>query len=118
MSGFRNRRARFACIIAGLRANEWKLSGMRILSFEAEPFYELPYRNAAPGGGVEIVRLPVLRAYVEGMPPEVEAILAVSDLQGLEQTPLPDHSARLAGEVLAEELATLAGRGAIPPADR
>ncbi|HZU99809.1 MAG TPA: hypothetical protein VFF73_24060 [Planctomycetota bacterium] len=63
---------------------------MRVLSVESEPLDELPAWNAAGHGEIEEVRLPILRASVDALPEELDAIVAAADLQALEpSTPRP-----------------------------
>ena len=56
---------------------------MRILTIDETPTHEWRYLNAAPRGGTEAGRLPLLRATVDALPPGLEAVIALSDLQGV-----------------------------------
>ncbi|GAB4189812.1 MAG: metallophosphoesterase [Roseiflexaceae bacterium] len=93
---------------------------MRIITVDERPFHELPYRTVAPGGGgVMRARLPILRGLVDTLPPDIDAIFAASDLQGVaDQRGDGEAAPRLMGEVLAEELAHMAALGFFPPLQR
>lgn len=92
---------------------------MRILDLDDQPFHDLPYRTAAPGGGIMRARLPLLRATVDTLPPDLDALFAAADLQGLaDQRSDGAVQTLLLGEVLAEELAGLAALGFAPPPQR
>ena len=102
---------------------------MRVLSVGTTAIHSVPFEDAARGGGVERKTLPILRAAVDGLPPGVEAILACSDLQGLEPStsgqragPRSARAAgaqpRLLGELVAAEVVDLARRAVVPPTDR
>jgi 3',5'-cyclic-AMP phosphodiesterase len=85
---------------------------MRVVSVDVNPFGEVRYLNAARGGGIEEVSLPLVRAWVSGLPLDVDAIVAAADLQGRESSATgPD---RLLGERLAEELVQLGKAGVLP----
>lgn len=86
---------------------------MRIVEIEREPFHVLEYLDAAPRGGTQLRELPLLRGRAEGLPPELDALLITSDLQGRARG--PDGALRLLGEALAEEYAALAGLELVPP---
>src|SRR5262245_22189259 len=87
---------------------------MRILQVSDRPIYELPYTNAASGGGVESRALPVLAGAVDALPHDLSALLIASDLQGV--APSAEHGGALAllGEVLAQELRQLEDLDLIP----
>jgi Icc-related predicted phosphoesterase len=89
---------------------------MRVLSVETEPFEELPAWNALGHGEIEEIRIPVLRASVDALPEEIDAIVAAADLQALE--PPAEGPQRLIGEGLAERLGELARRGDLSPPER
>jgi len=76
---------------------------------------EVHYLNAARGGGSTVGRLPIQRATLSfsgGSPaPELDAIIACSDLQGVVR-------GELLGIAVAEQLEELAMEGVIPPAPR
>ena len=92
---------------------------MRILDLDDRPFHDLPYRTAASGGGIMRARLPLLRASVDTLPPDLDALFAAADLQGLADQRLDGAvQTRLMGEVLADELAELAALGFAPPPQR
>ena len=93
---------------------------MKILNVGNEPFHALSYRTAASGGGIQHLIFPLLHATVDRLPSGCDALFVCSDLQGLADMSLPDGTSepRLVGEVLANELATLADQATIPPADK
>ncbi len=90
---------------------------MRVLSVEAEPFEELPAWNAAGHREIEEVRVPIVRASVEGLPGALDAIVAAADLQALEP-PSGSTPPRLLGEALAERLVDLARAGRVAAPER
>jgi calcineurin-like phosphoesterase family protein len=90
---------------------------LRLLQSDVAPFHELVYLNAAPRGGTEVRRLSFERARVDGLPAELDAIIATSDLQGISPDPTTRES-RLLGVAVAEELDDLAFDGVIPPTAR
>ena len=89
-------------------------SRMRILSLQSTPLHEWSYLSAAPRGGSEARQLPLLSATVDTLPSELEALIALSDLQGVAPSALDEGAAVLLGEVLADELAMLAEVGELP----
>ncbi|WP_224246385.1 metallophosphoesterase family protein [Hyalangium gracile] len=70
--------------------------------------------NAASRGGSEVATLPLLRATVDALPSDIEALIALSDLQGVAPHALHDGAATLLGEVLADELALMGETGDLP----
>lgn len=84
---------------------------MRITELDSQPIHSLRHLTAV-GAGVQEVALPFLRASVAGLPDNIDALLATSDLQGRA------FDGRLLGVAVAEELAHLADRGQVPPGDR
>ncbi|WP_255442801.1 metallophosphoesterase [Corallococcus sp. Z5C101001] len=91
---------------------------MRILTVDEKPLHEWWYLNAAPRGGTRAERLPLLCGWVDSLPPDVDAVIALSDLQGMAPHALRDGAAALLGEVLADELAMMGEAGDIPLASR
>lgn len=90
---------------------------IEIVEIDDAPLHELRYLNAARGGGTAVARLPFVRGRVRGLPDELEAIIATSDLQGV----VPDPHTRastLLGIAVAEQLEELAFDGALPPVAR
>ena len=83
---------------------------MQITSISEHPIHQIPYLTAAPGnkGVVERI-LPILLAEVDFLPPDLDAIIATSDLQGIDA-----QEGRLLGHLVAEELEILASHGKIP----
>jgi hypothetical protein len=88
---------------------------VRILQLSEQPIYELPYTNAASGGGVESRALPVLVGTIDALPGDLSGLLVASDLQGV--APSVDRGGALAllGEVLAQELPRMEDLDVIPP---
>lgn len=86
---------------------------MRVLEIDSEPFHALEYLDAAPRGGTQLRRLPLLRGRAEGLPAELDALLVASDLQG--RVRANDGELRLLGEGLAAEYALLAELDVVPP---
>ena len=87
---------------------------MRITAIDKHPFHTLRYRNVAPGQGVAVEELPFLRATVDGMPPDIDAIIATADLQGRGLQDQEDGPPLLLGELLSGELEVLSERGDLP----
>ncbi|MFP2931663.1 metallophosphoesterase [Pyxidicoccus sp. 3LG] len=87
---------------------------MRILTLDTVPTQTWPYQSAAPRGGAEICHFPLLSGTVDALPEEVEALLVLSDLQGVAPHALHDGAVALLGEVLAETLASLGEVGELP----
>ncbi|MBU8899790.1 hypothetical protein KRR26_29680 [Corallococcus sp. M34] len=56
-------------------------------------------------------RLPLLRGWVDALPPGVDALLATSDLQGMATSARRDGAAALLGEFLADEVAMQGAAG-------
>lgn len=80
--------------------------------------HSIPYEQAASAGSGEDVcdrELPVILGSLSGVKVGVSAIVLTGDLQGEVRTAAGARSRRLLGEALADELATVAARGAIPP---
>jgi hypothetical protein len=88
---------------------------MRVLEIDSEPFHVLEYLDAAPRGGTQLRRLPLLRGRAEGLPAELDALLVCADLQGRARS--GDGQLRLLGEALASEYAALAELELVPPPD-
>jgi Icc-related predicted phosphoesterase len=91
---------------------------MRILTIDTQPFHELTYQTAAPGGGVMTSRLPLLRGTVDALPAGLDALFAASDLQGLVAYRDDTRAPQLLGTALVDELAVLAEMASIPPLER
>lgn len=91
---------------------------MRIARLESEPFYEIPYQRARSGGGTESVTLPLLRGFVDVMPPNVDSIVVASDLQGVAPIQEMNGAVGLLGVALCEELLYLSEQGALPHPSR
>ncbi|MBK9035686.1 MAG: metallophosphoesterase [Myxococcales bacterium] len=89
---------------------------IEIVELEGEPVAGLPYLNAARGGGTERRTLVVERARVRGLPPDLDAVIATSDLQGIVIEP-HTRASILLGVATAELLAELAFDGVLPAAD-
>jgi Icc-related predicted phosphoesterase len=90
---------------------------VEIRSLLAQPVHEIRYVNAARRGGTETVRLPILRGVARGLPEELDALVATSDLQGI----VPDPQTRastLLGVAVAEVLEELGFKSVVPRAMR
>lgn len=87
---------------------------MRVVDIEAEPLHVLEYADAAPGGGTQPRTLPIVRGRVEGLPPQLDALLVASDLQGRAPLVSSGGAMHLLGEALAEEYAALAELDLVP----
>lgn len=84
---------------------------IRIATLDPDPLAELRYLNARSGGGTEVSRLVVLRAQVDALADELDAIACTSDLQGM-------ANGALLGVAVADLLGELAEQGVLPPAAR
>lgn len=88
---------------------------MKLLSLQ--PLARLRYLNAARRGGTEVCHLEFLLARVDALPPELDALVAAADLQGV--VPDPETSeAQLLGVAVVRTLEALADSGDIPALDR
>lgn len=90
------------------------LGRMRILTLDTVPTHTWPYQSAAPRGGSEVRHFPLLRGTVDALPEGLEALLVLSDLQGVAPHALHDGAVALLGEVLADTLASLGELGELP----
>ncbi|KAF3883971.1 MULTISPECIES: metallophosphoesterase family protein [Nostocales] len=83
---------------------------MQILSISDQVIHHIPFITHSPNGvGVVNKALPVLLAHVDSLPDGLEAIVATSDLQGIDR-----ENQRLLGHLVSEELDKLADLGRIP----
>lgn len=83
---------------------------MQITSISNHPIHQIPFITSAPDNKGVVGRiLPVLLAQVDFLPPDLDAIIATSDLQGISP-----KDGRLLGHLVAEELEILASHGKIP----
>ena len=81
---------------------------MRITSITSEPIEEYLYLNVTPRPESRIIQstLPVLKATVDHLPDELDAIIATSDLQGRERIrDCESLPIKLIGEVIPAKLA-------------
>ncbi|NPC81792.1 metallophosphoesterase, partial [Pyxidicoccus fallax] len=90
------------------------LGAMRILTLDTVPAGTWPYQSAAPRGGAEVRHFPLLRGTVDVLPEGLDALLVMSDLQGVAPHALRDGAVALLGEVLADTLAELGEYGDLP----
>jgi hypothetical protein len=89
---------------------------IRIDSIETTPIHEIPYEFPEQGGRVATASFPVFRVVGVGLPPPVQALAIMSDLQGREPVWVrPGKVRRLLGEAVAEDLAALSEIGELPP---
>jgi Icc-related predicted phosphoesterase len=103
---------------------------MRITDWQAKPIHEVPFLHARRGGGVsEESVLAITTAKISGLPASLDGLILTADLQGRELLPptnrqrragthRPREGRRLLGEVAAECLRRLCGRGELPRADK
>ena len=83
---------------------------MQIISISNSPIHQIQYLTAASGGvGVMETYLPILLAEVDFLPNNLDAIIATSDLQGIDP-----KNQQLLAYLLLEELEKLAEIGKIP----
>ncbi|MEC4881491.1 MAG: metallophosphoesterase [Scytonema sp. PMC 1070.18] len=83
---------------------------MRIISISEKFIHHIPFMTHAPNGTGAISKiLPVLLAKVDSLPDGLDAIIATSDLQGIDP-----KNQRLLGHLVSEELEKLAELGKIP----
>ncbi|WP_075097455.1 metallophosphoesterase family protein [Sandaracinus amylolyticus] len=90
---------------------------IELVDVEPTPCSWVRYLNASPRGRSEVSRLPVHLARAHGLPRDLDALVATSDLQGV----VPDPHTRastLLGVAVAEHLVALADDGVIPRAER
>jgi len=86
---------------------------MRIMSFDVEPFHEMPY-HPGPRIGRGATLLPFHRATVDAFPMGLEAIIAIGDLQGVVDGAGGSGTTRSLGEAVACEIRSLQSRGVLP----
>lgn len=82
------------------------------VNVENKPFHQIIFRSSGRRGKSGNNVIPFFRATISGLPAGL-CFVATSDLQGRENGP----ANRLAGEVVADELALLQRRGEIPSLD-
>ena len=80
---------------------------MRIQTITLQPIHKISYLQATSDGTAEIAELPILQGFVEALPPTIDSIVCVSDLQGIGITHQLSQEPKLLGELLAEELPDL-----------
>jgi Icc-related predicted phosphoesterase len=93
---------------------------LRITTWNPQPLRQIPYLNAAPGGGkTEVVRLEITTARATGLPAALKALVLTADLQGRERVSGPQvrDEPPLLGETLAHDLERLGVSALLPPAD-
>ncbi len=91
---------------------------MQIINLAQEPTQWLHYLKAAPGGGSQFDKLPIMLGRAEGLPKGVDALLCIGDLQGRAVAPFGGGEALLLGEALASFMVELGDIGVWPTADR
>jgi len=77
------------------------------------PFHFVPYQAVDNKRNICCEQLPILRAEVDDLPQEIDAIVACADLQGRES-----RDGRLLGILLANEIVRLNKTKQIPPPNR
>lgn len=83
---------------------------MLIRSISRYPIHQISFVTAGNQPSIVQQILPILLAKVDALPPGLEAIIATSDLQGIDP-----NSGRLLGHLVAEDLEKLAEIGILPP---
>ena len=92
------------------------ISMIRIKSVDNKPIHEIVYEYPEGAGRVATDRFCVFRAAGVGLPPPLQAVLVMSDIQGREPSwDRPGKVQRLLGEVIAEDLGVLSDLGDLPP---
>jgi 3',5'-cyclic-AMP phosphodiesterase len=91
---------------------------IRIEAIDVGPVSEVHYLNAARRGGTEVCRLRIERAWVDGLPDQLDGLIATSDLQGIVPSPSRGGAATLLGVAVADVLDELAFDGLLPVAQR
>ena len=86
---------------------------LKIIDIKKDTFHEISFLSSGSKGIVRECILPFYKVHVEGLPKEIKAIVATSDIQGRED----GEKNRLLGEVVAEELFRLQKKGNIPKID-
>ncbi len=87
---------------------------MRIVELDSSPLGHVEYMNAAPRGGVESAALPIVRAHVDSLPLDVQALYVAGDLQGIVNSWEIGGEPRLLGEELADRAWQLADQHQLP----
>jgi Icc protein len=90
---------------------------MRILSIQNEPSWTIAYQLAGAAGRTITAQLPILFGVVDTLPVGLQAVVCLSDLQGVEPLWSANETPRLLGHRVVEELGLLAGVGVTPPAE-
>jgi len=87
---------------------------MFVRSIDSTPFHSFDHVIATGGGGSATHPLNLYRGTATDLPDDVDAVVIASDLQGVAPLAEADNALALVGEVLAEQLGSLADRGEIP----
>jgi hypothetical protein len=87
---------------------------MRISWIETAPFHVLPY-SLSPSRNSPRAELPFFRAFVEGMPEPLDAIIATADLQGVAEA---GGAIVGLGQALSVAIQRLRDDGRLPASDR
>jgi hypothetical protein len=87
---------------------------MRISGIDGAPFHLLSYA-LSPSANAARCELPFFRAFVDGLPDPLDAILAAADLQGVADA---DGKTIGLGEAVAREIQRLQETGRLPARDR
>jgi 3',5'-cyclic-AMP phosphodiesterase len=90
---------------------------MRVVSIQPQPIHTIAYQLAGSAGRTMTAQLPILTGTVDRLPSGLQALVCMSDLQGIEPSWSTSGVPRLLGEVVAEELSLLAALGELPPSD-
>lgn len=89
---------------------------LAITQLDDQPFHRMRALNARRGGGRESVAIPFLRGRLNGLPPELDALIFTGDLQGVASR--ENEELVLCGILVADELAELSAAGELPPLEK
>lgn len=89
---------------------------MHLHYISPQPIYQFSVASVSPRGqGFEWVNIPLLSALSDDLPDSLDAILFAGDIQAIDNPFVLLEQRRLAGEVIAEQLVTLAKSRLLPP---
>ncbi len=80
-----------------------------------KPAAQIPAINVMAGSrGSERIHIPILKGRWSGLPPDLEALVLVGDLQACDRQDVPVEERSLIGQVMSGELSALAICGLLP----